>query len=137
MSVTTKLHIKAGKERSIERRHPWVFSGAIQKTEGDLKEGQVVEVLSSRGKHLGFGHYQDGSIVVRLLTFDGTLPDAQFYSTRIQSAWNLRTSLGLTNTSSTTIFRLVHGEGDFLPGLIIDYYNGHAIIQCHSIGMYC
>ncbi|MBI3133308.1 MAG: class I SAM-dependent rRNA methyltransferase [Bacteroidetes bacterium] len=137
MSELTKFHIKAGKERSIERRHPWVFSGAIQKTEGPLTEGNVVEVLNSRGKHLGYGHYQNGSITVRLLTFDGTLPDAAFYNNRIQSAWNLRSSLGLTASSDTTIFRLVHGEGDFLPGLIIDYYNGHCIIQCHSIGMYC
>ncbi len=133
----TKLYIKTGKERSIERHHPWVFSGAIQRTEGELNDGKIVEVLSAKGKHLGFGHYQNGSIVVRLLSFDGKIPDADFYKSRIQSAWNLRKSLGLAVGTETTIFRLVHGEGDFLPGLIIDYYHGNAIIQCHSIGMYC
>lgn len=136
MSGLPKLTIKAGKDRSIERRHPWVFSGAIQKTAGELYDGAMVEVVNIRDKHLGFGHYQNGSIVVRLLSFDGVLPDAAFYVNRIASAWKLRTSLGLTASDDTTLFRLVHGEGDFLPGLIIDYYNGHAIIQCHSIGMY-
>lgn len=132
----TKIYIKSGKERSIERHHPWVFSGAIQRAEGEMNDGKVVEVISAKGKHLGFGHYQNGSIAVRLLSFDGKIPDAGFYESRIQSAWNLRKSLGLASGKDTTIFRLVHGEGDFLPGLIVDYYNGNAIIQCHSIGMY-
>lgn len=137
MSTVAKLYLKAGKERSIQRGHPWVFSGAVQNTEGDLNDGAVVEVLTSKGNNLGFGHYQNGSIVVRLLTFDGNFPDRNFYLKRVQSAWNLRSSLGFTNNNETNIFRLIHGEGDFLPGLIIDYYNGNAIIQCHSIGMFC
>jgi 23S rRNA (cytosine1962-C5)-methyltransferase len=137
MSLYSKLYIKPGKERSIERGHPWVFSGAVLRSEGSLEEGNVVEVLSNKDRHLGFGHYQNGSITVRLLSVDGTEPDDQFYVDRIQSAWRLRISLGLTNDASTTIFRLIHGEGDFLPGLIIDHYAGHLIIQCHSIGMYC
>jgi 23S rRNA (cytosine1962-C5)-methyltransferase len=136
MTITGKVHIKAGKDKSIVRRHPWIFSGAIKELEGDICEGDLVEVVANKGRHLGFGHFQNGSIAVRLLSFEHENFDADLYERRIQSAWKLRQSLGLTNDPSNTIFRLVHAEGDFLPGLIIDHYDGHLVIQCHSIGMY-
>lgn len=137
MHTVSKIFIHAGKERSIERKHPWVFSGAISKNEGSLQEGDVVQVCNHKGEHLGYGHCQNGTIAVRMLSFDNQFPDSDFFTLRIQSAWNLRDAIGLANNLSTSIFRLVHGEGDFLPGLIIDYYDGNCIIQCHSIGMYC
>jgi 23S rRNA (cytosine1962-C5)-methyltransferase len=136
MSAITKLYLKPGKEKSIERRHPWVFSGAVHEIEGQMVEGNVVEVLSSGEKHLGYGHCQNGTIIVRMLSHDGAFPDQELYDSRIASAWNLRKLLHLPNNPETTICRLVHGEGDSLPGLIIDYYDGHLVIQCHSIGMY-
>lgn len=136
MTNTARLYLKPGKEKSLERGHPWIFSGAIDSYEGTLNEGAVVEIIGNRNKHLGYGHFQNGSIMVRMLTTDGQFPDHHFYINRIQSAWNLRTSLGLTKSAETSVFRLIHGEGDYLPGLIADYYAGHVIVQCHSIGMY-
>ena len=136
MNTPARIVIKAGKDKSIVRRHPWVFSGAIKEIEGDVADGDFVEVVANKGRHLGFGHYQDGSIAVRLLSFEHEDFGDDFYTRRISSAWNLRKSLGLVNNPTTSIFRLVHAEGDFLPGLIIDHYNGHLVIQCHSIGMY-
>ena len=136
MTTINKITIKAGKDKSIIRKHPWIFSGAIKEIEGDVKDGDLVEVVANKGRHLGFGHYQNGSIAVRLLSFEHDEFEENIYAKRIQSAWKLRTSLGLTENSETTIFRLIHAEGDFLPGLIIDYYDGNLVIQCHSIGMY-
>lgn len=135
--MEAKVRLKPGKDKSIVRKHPWIFSGAIKAIEGAVKEGSFVEVIANKGRHLGYGHYQDGSIAVRILLFEHeTLPE-NLYQDRIASAWKLRTSLGLTSSSETNIFRLIHAEGDFLPGLIIDHYNGHLVVQCHSIGMYC
>ena len=128
--------INTGKERSILRRHPWVFSGAIKAIIGPVKEGDIVEVRAAKDYLLGYGHFQNGSIAVRLLTFLEEPFDENLYFNKIELAWKLRLKLGLANSKDTNIFRLVHGEGDFLPGLIIDFYAGHAIIQCHSIGMY-
>lgn len=136
MHSISKLILAKGKERSVLRRHPWVFSGAVQKTEGALIDGEVVAVIAFDGQHLGYAHVQNGSIVARMLTFDQTLPDQNFYNERIQSAYNLRHSLNLTDNSETSIYRLVHGEGDFLPGLIVDVYNNNCVIQMHSIGMF-
>ncbi|MBK7128962.1 MAG: class I SAM-dependent rRNA methyltransferase [Crocinitomicaceae bacterium] len=134
--TTPKCYIKNGKERSAERQHPWIFSGAIHKIEGSCEEGDTIEVLNHAGKTLGFGHYQQGSITVRMLNFTKQYPDQNFYNQAILSAWNLRKSLGFTNSAENQIFRLIHGEGDFLPGLIADYYNGNVVLQCHSIGMF-
>jgi 23S rRNA (cytosine1962-C5)-methyltransferase len=134
--VEAIIRLKPGKDKSIVRNHPWIFSGAIKSIEGPVQEGSFVEVVANKGRHLGYGHYQDGSIAVRVLLFEHEELQDNLYEARIASAWNLRKSLGLTDDASTNIFRLIHAEGDFLPGLIIDHYNGHLVIQCHSIGMY-
>lgn len=131
-----KVVLKPGKDKSIVRKHPWVFSGAIKSVEGDVSEGDFVQVVANKGRHLGYGHYQDGSIMVRILLFEDEDLSDNLYTNRIQSAYELRKSLGLVDNEQTTIFRLIHAEGDFLPGLIIDHYNGHLVVQCHSIGMY-
>lgn len=136
IDVDAKVRLKPGKDKSIVRNHPWVFSGAIKAIEGAVKDGSFVEVIANKGRHLGYGHYQDGSIAVRVLLFENEDLQENLYEARIASAWQLRQSLGLTTHPSTNIFRLIHAEGDFLPGLIIDHYNGHLVVQCHSIGMY-
>ncbi len=130
------IKLKPGKEESILRRHPWVFSGAIAALPGNLDEGATVRVVDSKGRQLGIGHYQIGSIAVRLLDFteDEVLPDDFFYR-RILSAFELRRSLGLIRPDNDC-YRLVHGEGDFLPGLIVDIYGDTAVMQAHSPGMH-
>lgn len=132
----TKIILKSGKEQSLLRFHPWVFSGAVKRAEGPLAEGDVVEVISHRGDFLGLGHYQVGSIMVRLFSFRPVVPDFAFWKVQLQKAWDLRHSLGLANNPETNVFRLVNGEGDGFPGLIIDFYNGVAVMQMHSLGMY-
>ncbi|MFC3414873.1 class I SAM-dependent rRNA methyltransferase [Algoriphagus hitonicola] len=131
-----KIILKKGKEISLRRRHHWVFSGAIHQKDEDLESGQLVSVFSHTNTFLGTGHYSPGSIMVRILTFEEELIDINFWNKRIRAAYELRKTLGLVNNPSTTVFRLVHGEGDLLPGLIVDYYNGTAVIQTHNIGMY-
>lgn len=131
----SKIYLKKGRESSLERFHPWVFSGAIAKIDGTPSEGDVVDVYSYNSTFLGRGHYQIGSITVRVLTFENESIDLSFWKKRIQSALDLRVSyIGLN--SNTNCYRLVHGEGDNLAGLIIDYYNGVAVIQAHSAGMF-
>lgn len=129
------IRLLPGKEDSLLRKHPWVFSGAIASIPGDLEEGDVVSVVDSRGDTIGVGQYQIGSIAVRILEF-GTdrLPD-DFYFRRLLSAYTLRKSLGLVRDDNNC-FRLVHGEGDFLPGLIVDIYGDTAVMQAHSPGMH-
>lgn len=127
--------LKKGKEHSLERFHPWIFSGAIHHRTGTPHNGQWVEVQDSSGKTLGFGHFQEGSITVRILSFGGTRPDSDFYRSRIEQARNLRTCAGLPS-NETNAFRLIHGEGDGLPGLIVDYYQDSAVVQSHSFGMH-
>jgi 23S rRNA (cytosine1962-C5)-methyltransferase len=136
MNAFAKIILKPGKEPSVMRLHPWIFSGAIQKADGDLQEGDIVEVFSHDRQFLAMGHYQIGSIAVRIFTFQQVLPDADFWKLKIQNAFNLRESLKLANNEETNVYRLVHGEGDGMPGLIIDYYNGVIVIQSHSVGMY-
>lgn len=131
-----KIFLNKGKESSLKRFHPWVFSGAVNKIEGNPVEGEVVEVYSKSGEYLGCGHYQIGSITVRILSFEKCSIDAEFWYSRLMAAFNARASLGLTSSESTNCYRLVHGEGDFLPGLIIDIYNKTAVIQAHSAGMF-
>ncbi len=136
MSQLTKLYLHAGKDQSPKRFHPWIFSGAVKRVEGDVKNGDVIEVYSASNEYLCTGHYQKGSIMVRIFSFEKVVPDATFWKSKIQSAYNYRQSIGLTDNANTDVYRLVYGEGDGLPGLIIDYYNGTAVIQAHSIGMY-
>ena len=130
-----KISLKPGKERSILRFHPWIFSGAIQQADDTAAEGGRVQVFSNTGKALGWGHYQIGSITVRLLEFGVSLPGVDFWEVVIERCVKNRKALGFPS-QSTNAFRLVHGEGDGLPGLIIDVYGETAVIQCHSLGMF-
>ena len=131
-----KIVLKPGKEQSLKRFHTWVFSGAIQKIYGKVAEGDLVSVYSSENEFLGTGHYQIGSIAIRIVTFSDEVIDYNFWKKKIENIWNLRKSLGFAETTETNVFRLVNGEGDGMPGLIIDFYNGTAVMQMHSIGMY-
>lgn len=137
MTIDSNKHVllKSGKEISLHRRHPWIFSGAIMRIEGDLQEGDTVKVLDSRGKFLASGHWQNGSIAVRVLSFEDKPLDGRFWHDRIREAAALRRQLRLPSRDNT-VFRLVFGEGDLLPGLIVDWYDGHAVVQSHSIGMH-
>ena len=133
-----KIILRRGKEESLLRRHPWVFSGAIERIEcdGDIAEGAVVEVISSKGDFIARGHYQIGSIAVRVLTFERREIDDAWWRERIASAFDVRRTLGLTENEQTTCYRLIHGEGDLMPGLVVDIYGSVAVVQCHSVGMY-
>jgi 23S rRNA (cytosine1962-C5)-methyltransferase len=131
-----QIILSKGKEHSLKRYHPWVFSGAIKQISGDVKEGDVVEVFSSSGEFLGLGHYQIGSIAVRLFSFERTNPDYNFWKNKLQKAYDFRTQLNLTDNKLTNCYRLLFAEGDGMPGFIIDFYNGTAVFQFHSIGMY-
>lgn len=136
MTNYTKIFLKAGKESSLERFHPWVFSGAIKKIAGNVNEGDVVQVYSNEGNFLAVGHYQIGSIAVRIISFEEESTGYEFYKKRIQQALDVRKAIGLAGSTTTNAYRLIHGEGDNLSGLIIDYYNGTAVVQMHSVGMY-
>ena len=138
----TTIHLKPHKEESLLRFHPWVFSGAIRSIQLDAdypyaepQEGEVVQVVDSKGNILGVGHYQIGSIAVRILAFGLGELSRDFWQERIRAAYEVRCSLGLISANNNT-YRLVHGEGDFLPGLIVDIYADTAVIQAHSIGMH-
>lgn len=135
MDIKGKVILKRGKEQSVERRHPWIFSGAIDKLEGAIEDGSWAEVVNFQGKTLGHGHYQNGSIAVRILNFGRVPPTQTFWVDRISAAMALRKNAGLPS-SVTNAYRLVHGEGDGVPGLVIDYYDGHAVVQAHSVGMH-
>ena len=134
--IIAKIFLKPGKEQSLKRFHPWVFSGAIGKSEGKLEEGDTVNVFSADGEFLAMGHCQIGSIAVRILSFEAVTPKFDFWRMKIEKAWNLRKSIGLADNEITNVFRLVHAEGDRLPGLIVDFYNGTAVIQMHTVGMF-
>ncbi len=131
-----KIVLKSGKDQSLKRFHPWVFSGAIKKMYGTPAEGDLVQVFSNKDEFLGIGHYQKSSITVRIVSFVDLIPDYSFWKSKIQSAWNYRKVMGFSDNSETNVFRLIHAEGDGLPGLIVDFYNGTAVMQMHSIGMY-
>lgn len=131
-----KIKLKPGKEQSLLRFHPWVFSGAIQKINGNPVEGDIVEIDDSSGKFIALGHYQPSSITVRVVSFVETEIDRDFWSAKIQNAINLRKILGLYESKQTNTYRLIHGEGDTMPGLIVDIYGSTAVMQCHSVGMY-
>ncbi len=133
------VHLRRGKEESLLRRHPWVFSGAIERiTEGErpLLEGDIVDVVTKQGQFIARGHWQIGSIAVRVLSFEREEIDQAWWNRRIAEARTLREALGLVRNTETTCYRLVHGEGDLLPGLVVDIYNRTAVVQCHSVGMY-
>ena len=131
-----KIIVGSGKDQSLRRFHPWVFSGAIKKIKGEVADGDVVEVFSNHDEYLGTGHYQEGSIAVRIFSFKPVRPGEDFWAAKIENALSYRTLLGLTDSAHTNVYRLVYAEGDGLPGLIIDYYNGTAVLQAHSIGMH-
>ena len=130
------VYLKPGKEESLKRFHPWVFSGAIARIEGEPEEGEVVDVYTSRKEFVARGHYQVGSIAFRVLTFRQEEPvDQAFWVRRLQAAYDLRRALGLAGDPLNDTYRLVHGEGDNLPGLIVDVYGHTAVMQAHSAGM--
>ena len=131
-----QIYLKRGKEESLRRFHPWVFSGAILKTDDGIEEGDFVRVVSNEGDFIAVGHYQKGSIAVRVLSFRDTEIDADFWSARLASALNMRIAIGLADNPNNNTYRLVHGEGDMVPGLIIDVYGKTAVMQAHSIGIH-
>ena len=131
-----KIILRRGREESLLRFHPWVFSGAIAEVQGNPKEGEIVAVHASDGSFLAYGHYQIGSIAVRVLSFDDSALRPDFWETMLARALQVRIACGLHGSDSTNCYRLVHGEGDNLPGLIIDYYDGVCVMQAHSVGMF-
>ena len=131
-----EIQLKRGKEESLLRFHPWVFSGAIQHLDDGIEEGDVVRVVTSTSDFIAVGHYQEGSIAVRVLSFRDVPIDDQFWAARLQSALSLRQAIQLADSPTNNTYRLVHGEGDHLPGLIIDVYGKTAVMQAHSIGMH-
>ncbi len=131
-----ELVLKDGKEKSIKRRHPWVFSGAIEKIPEDLEEGQLVKLFDKDKNFLALGHFQKGTIAVRILSFEEIEIDRDFWYAKLLAAYKLRKRLGLIDNEKTNVYRLVHGEGDEIPGLIVDIYDRNAVIQCHSIGIF-
>ena len=132
----TIITLKAHKEESLKRFHPWVFSGAIARMSDEPEEGELVKVVSHDGETLGYGHYQIGSIAVRMLTFEDEVVDRQFLKGRIEAAYQMRKSLGLACGQRSNCYRLAHGEGDSLPGVVIDVYGNTAVLQAHSVGMH-
>ena len=130
------LLLKRGKEESLLRFHPWVFSGAIQQPTESLEEGEVVRVLDAQGDFIAVGHYQIGSIAVRVLSFHDIRIDGEFWFSRLRSALEMRRSIGIADNPDNNTYRLVHGEGDLLPGLVIDVYGKTAVMQAHSVGMH-
>lgn len=130
------IQLRRGKTESLRRFHPWIFSGAIARTEGNIEEGEIVRVVDEQGQFLALGHFQIGSIAVRVLSFTDRAIDENFWMERIGQAFTLRRSLGLCGNPENDIFRLIHGEGDQLPGLVVDIYGETAVMQAHSVGMH-
>lgn len=130
------LHLAPGKDKAVMRRHPWLFSGAVRRVEGNPQEGDLVDVVAADGRWLAVGHYQSDSIICKVLSFDTQHVDETFYRERLQSAIAYRERMGFFDTEETNVFRLVHAEGDFMPGLVCDWYNGVLVMQAHSVGMH-
>lgn len=130
------LFLKRGKEESLERFHPWIFSGAVHHIEGEPEEGEVVRVLADDGKFVAVGHWQIGSIAVRVLDFNDREIDMTYWAQRLQEAYGMRKSIGVAGREGNDTYRLAHGEGDNLPGLVIDIYGHTAVMQAHSVGMH-
>ena len=131
-----KVILKSGKDQSVRRYHPWIFSGAIKKIIGNVSEGDLVRVTDNKDEFLALGHYQIGSIAVRIISFEEKEIDKDFWKEKISNAYKLRKEFGLAENKDNNVYRLIHAEGDGLPGLIIDFYNGTVVLQMHSIGMY-
>ncbi|KAA6323642.1 Ribosomal RNA large subunit methyltransferase I [termite gut metagenome] len=131
-----RISLKPGKEESLKRFHPWVFSGAIVRTGEEPEEGEVVEIYTSQKEFIAEGHYQIGSIAVRILSFKQEIIDAEFWKCKLEAAYKVRKSIGLVHGINNNVYRLVYGEGDNLPGLIIDVYDKTAVMQAHSVGMH-
>ena len=131
-----QIQLRKGKDESLRRFHPWVFSGAIQRMDEDIEEGEVVRVVTNTGDFIAVGHYQQGSIAVRVLSFSDVQIDDEFWHSRLLSALTMRQAIGIADNADNNTYRLVHGEGDNLPGLIIDVYGQTAVMQAHSIGMH-
>lgn len=131
-----QIQLRKGKEESLHRFHPWVFSGAILCMDDGIEEGEVVRVVTNSGDFIAVGHYQQGSIAVRVLTFADVVIDDEFWHSRLSSALKMRQAIGIADNPLNNTYRLVHGEGDNLPGLIIDVYGQTAVMQAHSIGMH-
>ena len=131
-----KIYLKKGKEESLKRFHPWVFSGAIQHQPEDVEEGEVVRVMTIGGEFIAVGHYQIGSIAVRVMSFDDVEIDDDFWHSKLQSALDMRRSIGIVDNPDNNTYRLVHGEGDNVPGLVIDVYGETAVMQAHSVGIH-
>ncbi len=131
------IYLKQGKDESLRRYHPWVFSGAIERMDSDVAEGDTVRVVTHSGAFIAIGHYQQGSIAVRVLSFSDVEINEAFWLQRLTAAYNKRQCIGLTPTDTNpSCYRLVHGEGDSLPGLVIDCYGATAVMQAHSSGMH-
>ena len=131
-----QIQLRKGKDESLRRFHPWVFSGAIQRMDEDIEEGEIVRVVTNTGDFIAVGHYQQGSIAVRVLSFSDVQIADEFWHSRLLSALTMRQAIGIADNADNNTYRLVHGEGDNLPGLIIDVYGQTAVMQAHSIGMH-
>ena len=132
-----RIILAKGKEQSLQRFHPWVFSGAVKKKPDGLADGDVVEVYSAQNEFLGVGHFQHGgSITVRIFSFEPIEPNQEFWEHKINQAYQFRTTLGLTNSADTNVYRLIFAEGDGLPGLVVDVYGDTAVFQAHTVGMW-
>ena len=136
MKMYKKIYLKRGKEESLKRFHPWVFSGAIHHADDGIQEGEIVRVLTNEGEFIAVGHYQVGSIAVRVLSFHDVVIDESFWESRLTAAFDVRKAIGVAQNPNNNTYRLVHGEGDNLPGLIIDCYGQTAVMQAHSVGMH-
>ncbi|MBR8830561.1 MAG: Ribosomal RNA large subunit methyltransferase I [Chroococcopsis gigantea SAG 12.99] len=136
MTQFPKIYIRRNKIDPVKRFHPWIFSGAIKSQEEGIKEGDTVEVYNETGEYLALGHYNANNIAVKLLAYEKVTDIESLFLNKFQQAYDLRTRLGLTQCAHTNCYRLINAEGDGLPGLIVDWYNGTAVIQVHSLGMY-
>lgn len=135
--MTTKtIRLKKGKEESLKRFHPWIFSGAILRMDEGIEEGELVKVVTFHREFIAIGHYQIGSIAVRVLSFRDITIDQEYWKSRLKAALNMRIAIGIADNPTNNTYRLVHGEGDMLPGLIIDCYGKTAVMQAHSVGMH-
>ncbi len=131
-----KVTLQRGKEKSLQRFHPWVFSGAILRQDDGIADGDVVEVYDAAGQYMATGHYHNSSTCIKIFSFEKVNPDENFWRKKFENAADLRKEIGLLNNPETNVFRLINGEGDFMPGLIVDWFDGNIVLQFHSYGMY-
>ncbi len=130
------IYLKFGREESLKRFHPWIFSGAIHHSDDGIQEGDCVRVITGQGEFIAVGHFQIGSIAVRVLSFEDVVIDRDFWKARLESALRMRQDIGIADNAKNNTYRLVHGEGDSLPGLVVDCYGATAVMQAHSVGMH-